>query len=392
MQCKVCTSACMHLQWPSKLTPSAAKPEPQIPEQITSVKFFKETRLCKETRFQNHKSKKLRHRTWQVKAFSLRKSGLESQLVVVVVVSPDSVASSRFLGVIHANIRVDILLTLPACSHSFLLPLAAILFTLKAPDSRPWFLQQALKRLLKVKKKTSQFSKDLWNFSYPSSRRICYRVRDTSLMLNLSWFLPFHGVSSSICIVPIPLSSSLFLLPTSFDFSSSVDSHINRTRIYHIFFLPHEKVRMHKLWPLPKLLAASFKVLPPLTSLLISSVPSSIHTICLTKEFSAFSPAQNLKRTHNRKNKTGTYNSRLLEKKFGRRNPVLLNKPMRRPAAPQASPPAPFHHVSHHLQFFFFKDPQKSKRSTTMCTATTRKTSPSSSPILEFFEEEKTRT
>jgi hypothetical protein len=112
---------------------------------------------------------------------------------------------------------------------------------------------------------------------------------------------------------------------------------------------------MHKLWPLPKLLAASFKVLPPLTSLLISSVPSSIHTICLTKEFSAFSPAQNLKRTHNRKNKTGTYNSRLLEKKFGRRNPVLLNKPMRRPAAPQASPPAPFHHVSHHLQFFFFQ-------------------------------------
>jgi hypothetical protein len=79
---------------------------------------------------------------------------------------------------------------------------------------------------------------------------------------------------------------------------------------------------MHKLWPLPKLLAASFKVLPPLTSLLISSVPSSIHTIFLTKEFSAFSPAQNLKRIHNRKKKRGTYNPRLLEKKFGRRNPV----------------------------------------------------------------------
>jgi hypothetical protein len=213
MQCKVCTSACMHLQWPSKLTPSAAKPEPQIPEQITSVQFFKETRLCKETRCQNHKSKKLRHRTWQVKAFSLRKSGLESQLVVVVVVSPDSVASSRFLGVIHANIRVDILLTLPACSQSFLLPLGAILFTLKAPNSRPWFLQQALKRLLKVKKKTSQFSKDWWNFSHPSSRRIRYRVRDSSLMLNLSWLLPFHGVASYL---------SLFLPPFSYCLGASI--------------------------------------------------------------------------------------------------------------------------------------------------------------------------
>jgi hypothetical protein len=107
---------------------------------------------------------------------------------------------------------------------------------------------------------------------------------------------------------------------------------------------------MHKLWPLPKLFAASFKVLPPLTSLLISSVPSSIRTIFLTKEFSAFSPAQNRKRIHNRKKKTGTYNPRFLEKKFGRRNPVLLNKQMRRPAEPQGSPPAPFHHVSHHLQ------------------------------------------
>ncbi len=174
-------------------------------------------------------------------------------------------------------------------------------------------------------------------------------------MLNLSWLLPFHGVSSSVCIVPSPLSSSLFLLPTSFDFWSPVDSHINRTRIYHIFFLPNEKVRMHKLWPLPKLRAASFKVLPPLTSLLISSVHSSIHTIFLTKVFSAFSPAQNRKRIHNRKKKTGTYNPRLLEKKFGRRNPVLLNKPMRRPAEPQGSPPAPFHHVSHHLQIFFSK-------------------------------------
>jgi hypothetical protein len=116
---------------------------------------------------------------------------------------------------------------------------------------------------------------------------------------------------------------------------------------------------MHKLWPLPKLLAASFKVLPPLTSLIISSVPSSIHTIFLTKEFSAFSPAQNRKRIHNRKKKMGTYNPRLLEKKFGRRNPVLLNKPMRRPAAQQASPPAPFRHVSHHLHFFFQRSTKK---------------------------------